>query len=75
MKIRVTDTGILNVDENLIWARLWDWDLLVHDGLKKKERLVRLGKAVMTIVLLTSSSLLENLRPLLGWNLYRHDVE
>jgi hypothetical protein len=32
MKIRVADTRVFDVDEDLIRARLLDWDLLVLDG-------------------------------------------
>lgn len=32
VQISVADTGELDVDENLIWARLLNWDLLVDDS-------------------------------------------
>jgi hypothetical protein len=27
----VADTGVLDIDKDLIGTRLWDWDLLVLD--------------------------------------------
>jgi hypothetical protein len=32
VEIGVADTRVLDVDENLIWTGLLDWNLLVHDG-------------------------------------------
>jgi hypothetical protein len=32
VQICVADTGVLDVDKNLIWARLLDGNLLVDDG-------------------------------------------
>jgi len=32
VEIGVTDARVLDVDEDLIWARLLDWDLLVFYG-------------------------------------------
>jgi hypothetical protein len=31
----VTDTGVFDVDENLIWARLLNWNFLVDDSWAK----------------------------------------
>ena len=38
VEISVADTGELDVDENFIWARLLDWDLLVDDSWGKSEK-------------------------------------
>lgn len=35
VEISVTDTRVLDVDENLIWARFLHWDLLVDDSYRK----------------------------------------
>jgi hypothetical protein len=35
VEISVADTGVLDVDENFIWAGLLHWDPLVHDSYGK----------------------------------------
>jgi hypothetical protein len=49
VQISVAHTGVLDVDKNLIWAWLLNWNLLVLDW---------------------SAGLLNDLRPLLGWDLW-----
>ena len=32
VEICVTDTGVFDVDENFVWSRLLDWNLLVYNS-------------------------------------------
>ena len=69
VEIGVADTGVLDVDEDFVWAWLGDWDLLVLDwtaGL--------LNDLPMLCVSLTGQMLrgMLDLRPLLGWDALRH---
>jgi hypothetical protein len=70
VEISVTDTRVLDVNENLVWAGLLHWDLLVDDSYGKLTSLRKWHYGIK--VALTSSSLLDNLGPLLSWDLWRH---
>jgi hypothetical protein len=67
VEISVADTRVLNVDENFIWAGLCNWDLLVDDSY---EELGPLNELKSGQVRLTPSGLLDNLCPLLSWDLW-----
>jgi hypothetical protein len=66
MEISVADARVLDIDKNLIWARLWNWDLLVDNSCGELEPLPWNLEEVQ----LTSSGLLDNLCPLLSWDLW-----
>ena len=65
----MADTGVLDVDENLIWARLLNRDFLEDDGYAKLA-LIEMPSSLCGKLTLTG--FFDNLSPLLSWDTFFH---